>query len=81
MERQTPSTPGADFRIRPYGKGELALLYLPHLTAGAARRTLMSWIDLSPGLTDRLRQTGLTPQSHYFTPSQVRLIVEALGEP
>ena len=38
-----------DFRIRSYGKGELALLYLPDVTPNAARRTLNAWINVSPG--------------------------------
>ena len=70
-----------DFRIRSYGKGELALLYLPDVTPNAARRTLNAWINVSPGLSERLHQTGLTASSHYYTPAQVRMIVEALGEP
>jgi hypothetical protein len=71
----------ADFRIRSYGKSELAQLYLPDITPCAARRTFNSWINLSPGLSDRLHQTGLSPSAHYYTPAQVRMIVEALGEP
>ena len=70
-----------DFRIRSYGKGELALLYLPDVTPNAARRTLNAWINVSPGLSERLHQPGLTASSHYYTPAQVRMIVEALGEP
>jgi hypothetical protein len=74
-------TTNSDFQIRTYGKSELALLYLPDVTAHAARRTLNAWINLSPGLSDRLHQTGLSPSAHYYTPAQVRMIVEALGEP
>ena len=69
------------FQIRSYGKSELAQLYLPNITPCAARRTFNSWIDLSPGLMDRLKAYGFTPSSHYYTPMQVRLIVDALGEP
>ena len=71
----------ADFRIRSYGKSELAQLYLPDITPCAARRTFNSGIVLSPGLSDRLKAYGFTPSSHYYTPMQVRLIVDALGEP
>ncbi len=74
-------TTNPDFKIRSYGKSELALLYLPDVTPNAARRTLNAWINLSPGLSDRLHQTGLSASSHYYTPAQVRMIVEALGEP
>ena len=78
---KTINSENADFRIRSYGKSELAQLYLPDITPCAARRTFNSWIDLSPGLMDRLKAYGFTPSSHYYTPMQVRLIVDALGEP
>ena len=71
----------ADFRIRSYGKSELAQLYLPDITPCAARRTFNAWINLSPGLSDRLKAYGFSTKSHYYTPAQVRMIVEALGEP
>ena len=71
----------ADFRIRSYGKSELAQLYLPNISPCAARRTFNSWIELSPGLSDRLKSHGFSTKSHYYTPMQVRLIVDALGEP
>lgn len=81
MDRFTPTRQDADFRIRSYGKSELAQLYLPDITAPAARRTLNGWISASPGLSERLRESGLTASTHYYTPAQVRMIVEALGEP
>ena len=74
-------TMNTDFKIRSYGKSELALLYLPDVTPNAARRTLNAWITVSPGLSERLHQTGLSASAHYYTPAQVRMIVEALGEP
>ena len=45
MEKQT------DFRIRSYGRTELAQLYNPCLTPKAAYRKLVGWID--PGAGDR----------------------------
>lgn len=81
MEKVTFNSENADFRIRSYGKSELAQLYLPTITPCAARRTFNAWITLSPGLTDRLKSLGFSPSSHYYTPRQVQLIVEALGEP
>ena len=67
--------------IRTYGKGELAQLYCPHITTAAARKKLMQWINLYPNLMDALHQTGFSDTTRSFTPAQVRLIVEALGEP
>ena len=69
------------FKIRAYGKGELAQLYCPNITTAAARKKLMQWINLYPNLMDNLLQAGLSDSTRSFTPAQVRLIVEALGEP
>ncbi len=66
--------------IKTYGKSELALLYNPHITASAARRKLNYWIEHYPGLKERLEAIGDSACRSY-TPAQVRLIVDALGEP
>lgn len=70
-----------EFQYRMYGKSELALKYCPHLSASAARRKLMQWIELQPQLVEDLQHLGLVENSRCFTPIQVRLIVEAIGEP
>jgi hypothetical protein len=69
------------FKIRTMGKGELAQLYCPNITTAAARKKLMQWINLYPNLMDDLHRAGFSESSRSFTPAQVRLIVEALGEP
>ena len=66
------------FQIRSYGIGELARCYAPNITAGGARRKLIS---LQPALVDALHASGFSQKVRSFTPAQVRLIVEALGEP
>lgn len=71
----------SSFTIRAYGRTELAQLYCPTVTAETAWRKLRHMIRLSPGLTDRLRSTGYTPRVRSFTPRQVSLIIEAIGEP
>ena len=68
-------------KIRTFGKGELAQLYCPNITTAAARKKLMQWINLYPNLMDDLHRAGFSASSRSFTPAQVRLIVEALGEP
>ena len=68
-------------KIRTYGKGELAQLYCPNITTAAARKKLMLWINYYPHLMDDLRSIGFSDTARSFTPAQVRLIVEALGEP
>jgi len=67
--------------IRSYGKGELAQLYCPNITTAAARKKLMLWINYYPNLMENLRTIGFSNASRSFTPAQVRMIVDALGEP
>lgn len=64
------------FTIRAYGKSELAMLYLPHHSKATALKVLNSWISYNP----RLR-TMRTDRKRFFTPRQVKKIVEELGEP
>lgn len=70
-----------DFIYRTYGKGELARLYAPHVGERAALKKLQIWIQRNEELHEALFRSGLTPHSKTFTPYQVRLIVDALGEP
>lgn len=70
-----------EFRIKSYGRTELALLYCPTVTPDSAYRKLRAWIKLYPHLSERLEQLGSNPRCRSYTPAQVRAIVEALGEP
>jgi len=70
-----------NFRIRAYGRTELAQMYCPDLSPSAAWRKLRQWIDLYPGLAVRLHEMGCGESVRTWPPSAVRLIVEALGEP
>jgi hypothetical protein len=78
---KTKRTYMENFQIRSYGKSELALCYSPDITESAARRKLMRWIDRKPGLMGAMRAVGYNELSHTFLPLEVKLIVEALGEP
>lgn len=69
------------FRIRTYGRTELAQMYCPEMHPRAAFRKLMHWIDIYPHLNEQLLAHGYIPHSRTYTPAQVKLIVEALGEP
>ena len=69
------------FRYRSYGKGELAQLYLPNIKQQSAVERFNKWIEAAPGLRERLIATGMNVKSRYYTPAQVRLIVEVLQEP
>lgn len=69
------------FTIRAYGRTELAQCYFPTLNPQVAYRKLQSWIDYYPHLRERLNAIGLNPRSRVYMPVQVRMIVEAIGEP
>ena len=70
-----------NFTIRVYAKSELAQLYTPNIRPRAACKKLQMWIERNAELCDALHRSGLAPHSKTFTPYQVRLIVDALGEP
>ena len=60
---------------------ELAQLYSPELTDIAAYRKMKKWIERCPGLQQRLYDLGYQPEHRSYTPLEVRVIVDALGEP
>lgn len=70
-----------EFSIRAYAKAELAMLYFPHSTTGVATSHLMRWINRIPELVGLLRKAHYEKTQKHFTSSQVRLIVEFIGEP
>lgn len=75
---QQPSS----FTLRTYGKSELAMLYFPQsATPHTAVNHLMAWINRSVRLKGLLQEAGYMKTSKYFTPRQVAVIVEHLGEP
>lgn len=69
------------FKIRTYGRTELAQLYSPGIDPQSAFRKLKQWIDRYPNLREALTAQGLSPRARSYTPVQVKLIVDALGEP
>ena len=70
-----------NFQIRGYGRTELALLYAPEDVPKTAYKKMQRWIIRHPHLSEQLAKAGLSPRSRIHTPLQVRIIVEALGEP
>lgn len=64
------------FRIRSYGKSELAMMYFPNLTQETAMSKFREWLRINPRL-----QHLISRSSHTYTPKQVRLIVGEVGEP
>ncbi len=69
------------FIIRTYSKNELARMYCPALSLDSALRMFRTWIDTHPDLNERLVLTGYKPRNRYFTPRQVEMIRDCLGEP
>lgn len=70
------------FPIRAYTKKELALMYFPDASSPrTAVNHLMAWVNVTPEILDELQQTGYRKEQKYFTPRQVRALVEFLGEP
>lgn len=70
-----------EFKIRSYGKSELAMMYFPLSAPHTATNHLMAWIRRNRQLSAALEAMGYSRQSKCFTPKEVRAIVEVLGEP
>lgn len=69
------------FTIKSYYKTELALMYHPHLSGHAAIVKIRRWINRNPELKRRLQEVQVSPMNHTYTPKEVAIIVEFLGEP
>lgn len=74
-------TNNENFKIRTYGRTELAQMYCPELTPNAAWKKLKRWIKECKGLTERLWELGYNPKHRSFTPAQVKAIIDYLDEP
>lgn len=71
-----------NFVIREYGKSELAMLYFQKAqTAKGALSNLNSWINQNRKLKAALRDCGMSPAAKSYTPKEVALIIEHIGEP
>ena len=68
-------------KIREYGRQELAQLYRPDIQPESAWKKLRHWIEIHPGLTERLSALGYDGSTRSFTPAQVQAIIDALGAP
>ena len=64
------------FTIRAYGKSELAMMYFPDLSKETAMKKLRFWLSVNT----RLRHL-INRNFRKFTPKEVRLIIEEIGEP
>lgn len=71
------------FKIKAYGKSELALLYFPESDPHVALNHLNSWIKHCRPLRNALDKAGCqqSNRAKFYSPKAVGLIVEYLGEP
>lgn len=70
-----------EYKVRTYGRIELAQAYNPNLHPQVAWRKLKEWIVVNKELTLALQKSGYDAKHRSFTPKQVQLIFEYLGEP
>ena len=69
------------FEIKTYGKRQLAKLYYPELSGKAAYRRLLGQIASCPKLKEKLKEIGRSQRSWFYSPSEVKCIVESMGPP
>ncbi|WP_300703080.1 DUF4248 domain-containing protein [Bacteroides sp.] len=81
MMKTDVSSLESSFPIRSYGKGELAMCYIPNVTQQTAVNQFNEWVHTAPGLEQRLLDTGMNRACRRYTPAQVQLMVNVFGEP
>lgn len=69
------------FSIRAYHKSDLALLYHPGMCGRSAMNKMRRWINRNSELKRRMKEAEVSPLTHQYTPRQVAILVEFLGEP
>ena len=65
-----------EFKIHAYGKSELAMMYFPGDSKRSALRKFRFWLSLNKKL-----KHFVSRNYKFFTPKQVRIIVDELGDP
>lgn len=60
-----------NFKIREYGRMELAAKYCNCIMPESAWKKFRRWMHLYPGLMEQLAAIGYTERSRSFTPAQV----------
>ena len=69
------------FEIRTYGFGELGQLYLPRVSKTSASKMFSSWIYGCPELIEGLQASEWKKRQKYFTPKQVRILINHFDPP
>lgn len=69
------------FKLQPYTKADLALLYSPNSEASTALQNLYRWMKRNQSLMNELQSIGYNKFRHSFLKQEVSIIVKYLGEP
>lgn len=69
------------FKLQPYTKAELALLYSPHSETTSAIQNLYRWMKRNHSLMSELQAVGYNKYRHSFLKQEVGIIIKYLGEP
>lgn len=69
------------FVIKSYLKADLALMYHPSMTQRGAMTKMRRWINLNSELKKRMTEAQVSALTHQYTPRQVAILAEFLGEP
>ena len=64
------------FKVRTYGKSELAMEFFPGSSKETAMKSLREWLRAHPELKDYIN-----PKRHRYSPAQVKRICEVEGKP
>ena len=70
-----------EFKIKPYPFGELAQMYYPDREYRTAVRRFREELQQTAGLSSALRSVNYKGKERVLTRSQVRVIVQYLGDP
>jgi len=70
-----------EFIIKGYHKAELAQMYHPDMSVPSAMCKMRRWINRNAKLKRKLMEVQVSGQNHAYTPREVGVIVEFLGEP
>ena len=69
------------FKLQPYTKAELALLYSQHSETTSAIQNLYRWMKRNHSLMSELQAVGYNKYRHSVLKQEVGIIVKYLGEP
>ena len=64
-----------------YSHQELAVLYFPDILPESASSQLSRWINRDPDLLGELRRVGYIKHQRTFTPRQLNILFDHLGNP